>query len=362
MIGSTPPVQPQIPQPVVFDTTPLGDPSGPATGLEVINAETTQRILDEIRAGTAFCKALVRQEYVIDCLSDRLQSVADGLSAVGEYSEVRAALENAAQQLHQVVLDNASQDLARQVARAAGMRSSRALTPISTAALARPMRRRRPSSRTPNWCCCGQARGPSGGLRPLPRWQRSSIRPRFCCGRPDRGGTGAGPDPKPEPVLTHCAAGRLRVMDVVRFPGRTRHPHQMVTIKQIASAVGVSSATVSRVLNFDQYAVGHPADPSVDHRDRRGAELCHAAQPQPGHGPGRTRPPRLRWCISCGPIRNWPTPIMWPAPRHRKPLCRAEDRDGQDLSYRRDARPQDAASRPRASLPSGCMKRTRWPG
>ena len=101
----------------------------------MINAETTQRILDEIRAGTAFCKALVRQEYVIDCLSDRLQSVADGLSAVGEYSAVRAALEDAAQQLHALVLANASQDLARQVARVGGRRSSRALTAVSTAAM-----------------------------------------------------------------------------------------------------------------------------------------------------------------------------------------------------------------------------------
>ena len=138
LIDNVPPTQPQIPEPsgfALFDTTPLGEPSGPATGIEVINAETTQRILDEIRAGTAFCKALVRQEYVIDCLSDRLQSVADGLSAVGEYSEVRAALGDAAQKLHALALDNASQDLAVQVARVAGRRSTRALTPIATEAL-----------------------------------------------------------------------------------------------------------------------------------------------------------------------------------------------------------------------------------
>ena len=138
LIGALPPTQPGIVQTrglTTFDTTPLGEPSGPATGIEVINAETTQRILDEIRAGTAFCKALVRQEYVIDCLSDRLQSVADGLSAVGEYSAVRAALEDAAQQLHALVLANASQDLARQVARVGGRRSSRALTAVSTAAM-----------------------------------------------------------------------------------------------------------------------------------------------------------------------------------------------------------------------------------
>ena len=138
LIGTAPPARPQIPEFIgiePFDTTPLGEPSGPATGIEVINAETTQRILDEIRAGTAFCKALVRQEYVIDCLSDRLQSVADGLSAVGEYSEVRSALEDAAQKLHALVLANASEELAPQVARAGGRRSSRALTPIATEAM-----------------------------------------------------------------------------------------------------------------------------------------------------------------------------------------------------------------------------------
>ena len=138
LIGTAPSAQPPIPRSIrvePFDTTPLGVPSGPATGIEVINAETTQRILDEIRAGTAFCKALVRQEYVIDCLSDRLQSVADGLSAVGEYSEVRSALEDAAQQLHALVLANASDELAQQVARVGGRRSSRALTPIATEAM-----------------------------------------------------------------------------------------------------------------------------------------------------------------------------------------------------------------------------------
>ncbi len=134
-IGNAPPPLP--PPPITrgldsFPTTTLGAPSGPAPGLELISTETTQRILDEIRAGSAFCKALVHQEYVIDCLSDRLQSVADGLSAVGEYSEVRAALEDAAQQLHALALANASADLERSIARASGnRRSSRPLTAVS---------------------------------------------------------------------------------------------------------------------------------------------------------------------------------------------------------------------------------------
>ncbi len=40
-------------------------------------------------------------------------------------------------------------------------------------------------------------------------------------------------------------------MQIDEFVVRTGPPHTMVTLKQIASAVGVSSATVSRVLNFD---------------------------------------------------------------------------------------------------------------
>ncbi len=138
LVDLAPPIQPEIPQTRsldTFTTTPLGEPSGPATGIEVISTETTQRILDEIRAGSAFCKALIRQEYVIDCLSDRLQSVADSLSAVGEYSEVRAAMEDAAQQLHALALANASSELASQVVRAGGRRSSRPLTAVSSEAL-----------------------------------------------------------------------------------------------------------------------------------------------------------------------------------------------------------------------------------
>ena len=138
LIDTPAPSQPLLPAPpglAAFDTTPSGDPAGPALRLELISTETTQRIMDEINAGSAFCKALVNQEFVIDCLSDRLQSVADGLSAVGEYSEVRAALEDAAQKLHALALQNASTDLAATIARVAGQRSSRALTAIATAAM-----------------------------------------------------------------------------------------------------------------------------------------------------------------------------------------------------------------------------------
>ncbi len=119
-----------------FSTTTLGEPTGPAPGLEVISTETTRQIIDEVNAGVAFCKQLVHPEYMVDCLSDRLQSVADGLSAVGEYSEVRRALEDAAQKLHALALAN-SGNLPQAVHRSSGRSSSRPLTAVSDATLAR---------------------------------------------------------------------------------------------------------------------------------------------------------------------------------------------------------------------------------
>lgn len=117
------------------------DPEPPLLGggLEVINTETTGRILEDIQAGSDFCREFVDPEYAIDCLSDRLQSVADGLSATGEYSEVRAALEDAAAQLHALAVQNASDALTRSLARAtdgSGRSSGRPLTAVDQAALA----------------------------------------------------------------------------------------------------------------------------------------------------------------------------------------------------------------------------------
>ncbi len=130
---------PTAPPPVTrsvdpFPTTPLGDPTGPTDVLQLINTETTQQILDEINAGANFCREFVQQEYAIDCLSDRLQSVADGLSNDGEYSEVKAALQDAARKLHALALNNASSVLAQTVARSTrgpNRSSSRPLTAIS---------------------------------------------------------------------------------------------------------------------------------------------------------------------------------------------------------------------------------------
>ena len=134
-----------VPPEVAFTPASLTEePSDPEPAfnngvLEVIDTETTARILEEIRAGSNFCREFVGPEYAIDCLSDRLQSVADGISATGEYSEVRAALEDAAGRLHDIATENASAALSRSLARAtdgSGRTSGRPLTAVDPAALA----------------------------------------------------------------------------------------------------------------------------------------------------------------------------------------------------------------------------------
>ncbi|MCW1920274.1 YDG domain-containing protein [Rhodobacter sp. KR11] len=115
------------------------DPEPPALRgtLELVNTETTGRIMEDIQAGTSFCREFVDAEFAIDCLSDRLQSVADGLSATGEYAEVRAALEDAAANLHALAVQNASEALSRSVGRGdAGQTTARPLTPVDAALLA----------------------------------------------------------------------------------------------------------------------------------------------------------------------------------------------------------------------------------
>ena len=145
-IGTSPTV-PVLPVPLLpvrslvddsFPTTPLGFQNGPTSVLQTIDTETTQAILDEINAGVNFCRQFVQAEYAIDCLSDRLQAVSDGLSATGEYAEVKAALEDAARKLHAVAVANASSVLGQKVARSTSgpvRTSSRPLTAVSAAAL-----------------------------------------------------------------------------------------------------------------------------------------------------------------------------------------------------------------------------------
>lgn len=142
LIAGAPPSAINDPGPatlVTFPTTPLGDPSGPADKLQTIDTETTQQILDQINAGANFCREFVRKEYAIDCLSDRLQATADGLSSTGEYSEVRAALEDAAHKLHALAISNQSSTMSRIVARSTSgpsRSSSRPLVAVSDSALA----------------------------------------------------------------------------------------------------------------------------------------------------------------------------------------------------------------------------------
>ncbi|NBZ86249.1 beta strand repeat-containing protein [Stagnihabitans tardus] len=143
LIVAETPASPIEPTPVAFTagTETEAEPEPPLLNgsIEVIQTETTGRILEEIQSGTNFCREFVDPQYAIDCLSDRLQSVADGLSATGEYSEVRAALEDAASDLHALAVQNASAALSRSVGRASdgsGQTTGRPLTAVDEALLA----------------------------------------------------------------------------------------------------------------------------------------------------------------------------------------------------------------------------------
>ena len=78
----------------------------------------------------------------------------------------------------------------------------------------------------------------------------------------------------------------------------------MVTIKEIAKAVGVSSATVSRVLNFDATLSVAPA---TRQSIIETAEALNYATPRARKNAANSSSKastRLRWFTFCGPSRS----------------------------------------------------------
>ncbi len=98
----------------------------------------TAAIVDGLQAATVFCGSLSQVEYRVDCLSERLASVAAAMPASGDYAEARAAIETAALKLAALAARNADPVLPRGRARsggAGGVTTSRPLTPVATASL-----------------------------------------------------------------------------------------------------------------------------------------------------------------------------------------------------------------------------------
>ena len=85
-------------------------PPGPsAPGLS--SSLATAAYVDELQASVAFCKAISKREYLVDCLAERIGAVADKMPAYGDLSEMRAALMTASRKLGAVAVKYRSPSL-----------------------------------------------------------------------------------------------------------------------------------------------------------------------------------------------------------------------------------------------------------
>ncbi len=95
-------------------------------------------VVDDFNESVAFCRAIGAQEYVIDCLSERIATIVEKLPETGEFAEMRAALDAASAQLGTIAAQNQSPVLPSGVARSTGPAATvttRPLRPVSTDSL-----------------------------------------------------------------------------------------------------------------------------------------------------------------------------------------------------------------------------------
>lgn len=110
-----------------------------AGAARAVNAETTAAVVQALTEATAFCRRIGQQEYVVDCLSERLEAVRKQIDAGTQgYEAVSAALGDASRSLNQIARDNRSPDLPRARLQSQGadaQRSERAIVPVDQARL-----------------------------------------------------------------------------------------------------------------------------------------------------------------------------------------------------------------------------------
>ena len=103
-----------------------------------VSSANTDAIIEELAAGSRFCSEIAQKEYVIDCMSDRLDKAAKNLPSKGDYSDVKTALEVASRKLNDLALQNASAAMTRSLVLATGPgggASSRPLVPVESSLL-----------------------------------------------------------------------------------------------------------------------------------------------------------------------------------------------------------------------------------
>ena len=125
-----------VPESVV-PTTPTTTTTATAAAAAPYNAaEPTDQVIIDFNGAIAFCGAIGSEEYVIDCLSERLGVIAAKLPETGEFAEMRTAIADASAQLGALAAQNQSDTLASGVARSADTVTTRPLRPVATETLA----------------------------------------------------------------------------------------------------------------------------------------------------------------------------------------------------------------------------------
>ncbi len=102
-------------------------------------AEPADAVILDFNEAIGFCGAIGSDEYVIDCLSERLEVIASKLPDTGEFSEMRVAIADASAQLGALAASNQSDVLPSGIARSTGptpVATTRPLRPVATETLA----------------------------------------------------------------------------------------------------------------------------------------------------------------------------------------------------------------------------------
>ena len=100
--------------------------------------DPTDAVIVDFNDAVGFCGAIGADEYVIDCLSERLGVIASQLPDTGEFAEMRTAIADASAQLGAIAAQNQSQVLPSGIARSTGAEpvvTTRPLRPVATETL-----------------------------------------------------------------------------------------------------------------------------------------------------------------------------------------------------------------------------------
>lgn len=101
--------------------------------------EPTDAVIVDFNDAIGFCGAIGADEYVVDCLSERLDLIASQLPDTGEFAEMRTAIADASAQLGAIAAANQSPVLPSGIARSTGadpVATTRPLRPVATETLA----------------------------------------------------------------------------------------------------------------------------------------------------------------------------------------------------------------------------------